>query len=33
MTGTYVVDDVAKRRVDALGLALPATTNPVLFFR
>jgi len=33
MTGAYVVDDAAKRRVDALGLALPAIINGVLFFR
>ena len=33
LTGAYVVDDAAKTRTDALGLALPATTNPVLFFR
>jgi hypothetical protein len=33
VAGAYVVDDVAKARVDALGLALPAVTNPVLFFR
>jgi hypothetical protein len=31
--GAYVVDDAAKTRLEALGLALPATTNPVLFFR
>lgn len=33
ISGAYVVDDAAKARVDALGLALPATTNPMLFFR
>lgn len=33
VTGAYVVGDAAKARVDALGLALPATTKPVLFFR
>jgi len=33
LTGAYVVDDVAKNRLEALGLALPATANPVLFFR
>jgi hypothetical protein len=33
VTGAYVVDDTTKRRVEALGLALPATINPVLFFR
>jgi hypothetical protein len=33
VTGAYVVDDAAKRSLEALALALPATTNPVLFFR
>jgi hypothetical protein len=33
LKGAYVVDDTAKARIDALGLALPVTTNPVLFFR
>ena len=33
LTGAYVADDDAKRRLEALGLALPITTNPVLFFR
>jgi ssDNA thymidine ADP-ribosyltransferase, DarT len=33
VTGSYVPDEAAKRRVEALGLALPATINPVLFFR
>jgi hypothetical protein len=33
ISAAYVVDDAAKACVDALGLALPATTNPVLFFR
>lgn len=33
LSGAYVVDDAAKTRLDALGLALPATANPVLFFR
>jgi hypothetical protein len=33
VTGAYVVDDEAKTRLDALGLTLPAATNPVLFFR
>lgn len=33
ISGAYVVDDAAKARVDALRLALPATTNPMLFFR
>ncbi len=33
LTGAYVVDETAKKRLESLGLALPATTNPVLFFR
>jgi ssDNA thymidine ADP-ribosyltransferase DarT-like protein len=33
VTGAYVVDDVARERLEVLGLALLATTNPVLFFR
>lgn len=33
LTGAYVVDDAAKIGLEALGLALPATANPVLFFR
>jgi ssDNA thymidine ADP-ribosyltransferase, DarT len=33
LTGVYVVDDVAKARLVALGCALPVTLNPVLFFR
>ncbi len=33
LSGAYVVDDAAKTRLEALGLALPVTTNPVLFFR
>ncbi len=33
LTGAYVVDDAAKTRLEALGLALPAIANPVLFFR
>jgi hypothetical protein len=33
VTGAYVVDDVARERLEALGLALLATSNPVLFFR
>ena len=32
LTGAYVVDHAAKARLDDLGLALPATMNPVLFF-
>jgi len=31
--GAYVVDNATKVRLDAVGLALPVTTNPVLFFR
>ena len=33
VSGAYVIDAVAKARVDDLGLALPTDTNPVLFFR
>jgi hypothetical protein len=33
LAGAYVVDETARTRLDALGLALPATPNPVLFFR
>jgi hypothetical protein len=33
LTGAYVVDEGTKSRVDSLGLALPVTPNPVLFFR
>ena len=33
LTGAYVVDDAVKAGIDALGLALPVTTNSVLFFR
>jgi hypothetical protein len=33
LTGAYVIDDAARNRLEALGLALPATANPVLFFR
>jgi hypothetical protein len=33
LTGVYVVDDAAKKRLEALGLALPITANPVIFFR
>lgn len=32
-TGAYVVDETAKKRLESLGLALPVTANPVLFFR
>ncbi len=33
LTGAYVVDDAARNRLEAPGLALPVTANPVLFFR
>jgi hypothetical protein len=33
LTGAYVVDAGAKIRLETLGLALPVTMNPVLFFR
>jgi len=33
LTGAYVVDDTARRRLQGLGLALSVTPNPVLFFR
>jgi ssDNA thymidine ADP-ribosyltransferase, DarT len=33
LAGAYVVDRVARSRVEALGLALPVSTNHVLFFR
>jgi hypothetical protein len=33
LTGAYVVDDAARNRLTALGLALPVIANPVLFFR
>ena len=33
LTGAFVTDDAAKKRLEALGLALPVTANPVLFFR
>lgn len=33
LTGASVVDDAAKKRLEAFGLALPVTANPVLFFR
>lgn len=33
LTGVYVVDDAARDRLEALGLAMPVTANPVLFFR
>jgi hypothetical protein len=33
LIGAYVADDAAKTRLENLGLALPVTVNPVLFFR
>jgi hypothetical protein len=33
LTGAYVVDDAARKRVEGFGLALPLAVNPVLFFR
>ncbi len=33
ITGAYVVDDAAKSRLEALGLALPVALDPMLFFR
>jgi hypothetical protein len=33
ITGAYVVDDEARAGLSALGFALPATPNPMLFFR
>jgi hypothetical protein len=33
ISGAYVLNDAAKKRVDAIGLALPTTINPVLFFQ
>jgi ssDNA thymidine ADP-ribosyltransferase, DarT len=33
VTGAYAVDSAAKKRLETAGLALPVTTNPVLFFR
>jgi hypothetical protein len=33
LSGAYVVDEAAKKRLESLGLALPARINPVLFFR
>lgn len=33
LTGAYVVDNEARARLIALGFALPATPNPMLFFR
>lgn len=32
LCGAYVVDDAAKRNLESLGFALPATINPELFF-
>ena len=33
ITGAYVIDDAARERLEAFGLALPVAANPVLFFR
>ncbi len=33
VSGAYAVDEATMRRVETLGLALPVTLNPVLFFR
>jgi hypothetical protein len=33
LAGAYVVDDAAKSRLEALGLALPVALDPMLFFR
>jgi hypothetical protein len=33
LTGAYVIDDAARARLEALGLPLTVTANPVLFFR
>ncbi len=33
LAGAYVVDDAAKKRLEALGLALPVTTDAMIFFR
>jgi len=33
VTGAYVIDAVAARRIPALGCSLAVTVNPVLFFR
>ena len=33
LAGAYVVDDAARSRLEALGLALPVASNPMLFFR
>jgi hypothetical protein len=33
LAGAYVVDDVAKSRLEALGLALPVVPNSMRFFR
>ena len=33
VTGAYVVDDAAKKRLESLGTGLQATPNHVLFFR
>jgi hypothetical protein len=33
LTGAYVTDNDARARLNVLGFALPATPNPMLFFR
>jgi ssDNA thymidine ADP-ribosyltransferase, DarT len=33
LTGAYVVDDAAKKSLEALGFGRPVAANPVLFFR
>jgi len=33
LTGAYVIDDAARDRLKASGLALTVAANPVLFFR
>jgi hypothetical protein len=33
LTGAYVIDHAARDRLEALGLGLTVTPNPVLFFR
>jgi hypothetical protein len=33
LAGAYVVDDVARSRIEALGPTLPVAPNPMLFFR
>lgn len=33
LTGAYVVDNDARKRFETLGVGLPVSANPVLFFR